>query len=249
MDWTFIRPCTKGCGNFPCHIINLTLFSNHFIFKHRTNAPVPLMEVSDFHLPNDVAPFPSQSDMLSYLRSYAEHFDLSQHIKLNHVVIRVRPIENDRWEIIVHNLLENKFITTIYDAVFVCNGHFFEPFSPNFEGTNEFKGKLLHSHDFRSAERFQGQDVLVIGSGPSGLDVVMMLSAVAKSVSISRKRSLENVTKDELDQQKNRLPNVIFRDSVKRFTANGVEFTDGTHQTFSTIIYATGERQMQRSIF
>lgn len=199
------------------------------------------MEVSDFHLPSDVAPFPSQLDMLNYLRSYADHFDLNQHIKFNHLVIRVRPIENDRWEIIVHNLLEDEYLTTVYDAVFVCNGHFFEPFIPNFEGTNDFKGNLLHSHDFRSAERFQGQDILVIGSGPSGLDVVMMLSTVAKSVSLSQRKSLVNVTKDELEKQKNRLPNVILRDSVKRFTANGVEFSDGTHQLFSTIIYATGK--------
>lgn len=215
-----------------------------FVFVSiRTNEPAQLMEVPDFHLPDDIAPFPSQPDMLNYLRSYADHFNLSEYIKFNHLVIRVRPIENDRWELIAHNLLEDKFITTIYDIVFVCNGHFFEPFIPNFEGTKEFKGELIHSHDFRSAERFQGQDVLVIGSGPSGLDVVMMLSNVAKSVSLSQRKSLVNITKDELDKQKARLPKVISRDSVKRFTVNGVEFTDGTHQMFSTIIYATGNEK------
>lgn len=114
------------------------------------------MEVSDFPLPNNISHFPSQPDMLNYLHSYADHFGLNQHIKFNHLVIRVRPIENDRWEIIVHDLLEDKFITSVYDAMFVCNGHFFEPFFPKIEGANEFKGKLLHSHDFRSAEKFQG---------------------------------------------------------------------------------------------
>lgn len=114
------------------------------------------MEVPDFHLPSDIAPFPSQPDMLNYLHSYADHFDLIQYIKFNHLVIRVRPIENDRWEIIVHNLVEDKLIKSVYDAVFVCNGHFFQPFIPNIVGANEFKGKLLHSHDFRSAEKFQG---------------------------------------------------------------------------------------------
>lgn len=114
------------------------------------------MEVSDFHLPNDTAPFPSQADMLNYLHAYADHFDLNQHIKFNHLVIRVRPIENERWEIIVQHLLTDKFMKMIYDAVIVCNGHFFEPFIPKIDGVNEFRGKVLHSHDFRSAERFQG---------------------------------------------------------------------------------------------
>lgn len=114
------------------------------------------MEVPDYHLPDDVAPFPSQPDMLEYLHSYADHFDLNQYIKFNHLVVRVRPIQNEQWEMIVQNLFTKKFITTIYDAVFVCNGHFFDPFIPTIEGANEFKGKLLHSHDFHSAEKFQG---------------------------------------------------------------------------------------------
>lgn len=114
------------------------------------------MEFPDFHLPSDIAPFPSQPDILNYLHAYADHFDLNQYIKFNHVVIRVRPTENDQWEIIVHDLLAHKFITTIYDSVFVCNGHFFESFTPDIERANEFEGKLLHSHSFRSAEKFRG---------------------------------------------------------------------------------------------
>lgn len=114
------------------------------------------MEFLDFHLPSDTAPFPSQPDILNYLRSYADHFDLNQYIKFNHLVIRVRPTENEQWEVMVHDLLEHKFITTIFDAVFVCNGHFFEPFVPKIEGAHEFKGKLLHSHSFRSADKFRG---------------------------------------------------------------------------------------------
>lgn len=88
------------------------------------------------------------------------------------------------------------------------------------------------------------EDVLVIGAGPSGIDVVMMLSNVkAKSVSLSQRKPLANATKDELDQQKNALPKAIFKGSIKRFTVDGVEFSDGTHQTFSSIIYATGEQK------
>lgn len=84
----------------------------------------------------------------------------------------------------------------------------------------------------------------MIGFGPSGIDVVMMLSNVkARSVSLSQRKSLANATKDELEKLKNALPNVIFKDQIKRFTVDGVEFSDGTHQTFTSIIYATGERE------
>lgn len=115
-----------------------------------------MMEFFDFALPSDIPPFPPQSDILKYLHAYADNFDLNRHIKYNHVVVRVRPIEDDRWEIIVHDLLNDKWLSNIYDAVFVCNGHFFEPFISNIEGAKHFKGKMLHSHDFRSADKFKG---------------------------------------------------------------------------------------------
>lgn len=106
-------------------------------------------EVPDFHLPNNAAPFPSQADMLKYLHRYAYNFDLNQHVRLHHLVIRVRPMVKDRWEIIVHDLTNDKFVVTTYDAVFVCNGHSSKPSIPNIVGADAFK--LLHSRDFHSA--------------------------------------------------------------------------------------------------
>lgn len=127
-----------------------------FSFKFRTNLPYQLVEFPDYHHPNNTASFPTQSDMLNFLHSYANHFNLNKHIELNHLVVRVLPIENGQWEVIVKDLPNNKYMTKIYDAVFVCNGHYFAPRIPEIEGANVFKGKIFHSHDFRKAEAFKG---------------------------------------------------------------------------------------------
>lgn len=115
-----------------------------------------MMEFFDFPLPSNIPAFPSQANILKYLHDYAEHFDLKRHIKFNHEVVRVQPLQDDRWHISVHDLLNEKLLTNIYDTVFVCNGHFFEPSIPKTEGAETFKGKLFHSHDFRSADHFKG---------------------------------------------------------------------------------------------
>lgn len=115
-----------------------------------------MLEFPDHFYPNGTIPFPTQPDILKYLYTYTERFNLDSHIKRNHQVIRVLPIENDKWQIIVKDLAHDKFITQVYDAVFVCNGHFFSPRIPKIEGANEFKGRMLHSHDFRTAEAFHG---------------------------------------------------------------------------------------------
>lgn len=106
--------------------------------------------------------FPPHTDVLKYLHAFADHFNLNGHIKYQHMVTRVRPIANTQWEIAAVNLSDDKHIKQIHDFVFVCNGHFFEPFIPNIQGAAEFEGKLIHSHDFRSAEHFRGRHLIAL---------------------------------------------------------------------------------------
>lgn len=122
----------------------------------RTNLPYQVMEFPDFPYPDGTPSYPPQSRVLRYLHDYADHFALKKHLKLNHLTIRVVPIENGRWEVIVKDLQNNKFETLIYDIVFVCNGHFAAPRYPDIPGFDQFKGKVIHSHDFRTAEAFHG---------------------------------------------------------------------------------------------
>lgn len=115
------------------------------------------MEFNGHPYPNGTKSYPPQADVLKYLHSYADRFEIKKHIKLSHLVIRVVPIENEKWEVIVKDLPNDKFHTLIYDVVFVANGHFASPRYPSIPGLDEFQGKLLHSHDYRSAEAFHGR--------------------------------------------------------------------------------------------
>lgn len=114
------------------------------------------MDFPDYPFPKYINSYPTHEVVLDYLNSYADRYNLKNHIKLSHSVIRVQPIENEKWEVIVKDLPNNKFETFIYDVVFVCNGHFSKPRYPKISNINEFNGKLMHSHDFRTAEEFSG---------------------------------------------------------------------------------------------
>lgn len=37
--------------------------------------------------------------VLNYLEAYANHFNVVEHIKFGHHVIRVRPVEESKWEV------------------------------------------------------------------------------------------------------------------------------------------------------
>ena len=46
-----------------------------------------------------------------------------------------------------------------------------------------FKGKVIHSSQYRVPEKFIGQSVLIIGGGPSARDIILEIAAVGKMVS------------------------------------------------------------------
>jgi len=81
----------------------------------------------------------------------------------------VEPATGDRkWSVKVRNLQSDVLVIESFDAVMVCNGHYFEPRIPNISGQNIFAGQQIHSHDYRIPEFFDGKIVVVMGAGPSG---------------------------------------------------------------------------------
>lgn len=89
----------------------------------------------------------------------------------------------------------------------------------------------------------KGEDVLLIGMAASGLDLMLQLQNVANRITISRKKPMHLTEDAPLEQQQPVLPpKTVLKDSVKRFTSDGAEFIDGSWQSFTTIVYATGEQ-------
>lgn len=114
------------------------------------------MEFPDHQYPEGNASYLPQPKVLEYIHSYVDRFDLEKLIKFSHAVIRITPVDHDKWEIITKDLPNDVFVTQVFDAVFVCNGHYAKPRVPDTEGVSDFKGSVLHCHDFRSAEHFRG---------------------------------------------------------------------------------------------
>ena len=55
---------------------------------------------------------------------------------------------------------------------------------PPIEGMETFAGCLIHARDFTGAEQVTGQRVLVVGNGPSGIDIAVASTTTAKHVSL-----------------------------------------------------------------
>lgn len=200
-----------------------------------TNLPKEIMGFPGFPFPPHDKSYVPSDVVLKYLHSFAETFDLIKFVNFEHHVIRVRPLANEQWEFIVNDLVAEKCKTFIFDAVLVCNG-FSVPYLPKYPGLDSFKGKQIHSHQFRSVEKFVNEKVLVIGGGPSGLDITTAIGKVASKVVWSN--HVEEYIGKKIPLN---LPeSTVEKTDVCSFTDNGAVFVDGSFEEISTIFYATG---------
>ena len=90
--------------------------------------------------------------------------------------------KSGRWDITVKDKLSGEVTQTTFDAVLVCTGHHAEINKPTFPGLEKFKGKVVHSHDYKDYQGYEGQRVVVVGIGNSGGDIAVELSRTASQV-------------------------------------------------------------------
>lgn len=60
------------------------------------------------------------------------------------------------------------------------------PFIPDYPGRELFRGRQLHTHDYRTAEEFRGQHVLIVGGGISAIQLLDEVSKVTTTTWVTR---------------------------------------------------------------
>lgn len=133
------------------------------------------------HLPHKRFPwryglFPSGRQYHDYLLAYvAQH----QPNVICHVTVHdVRP-ENGLWRI------ESSRGVEWFRAVISATGIWGHPVLPIIAGMSDFTGCLMHAHDFRHPRQVAGQRVIVVGNGPSGIDIAIASADTAARVSLA----------------------------------------------------------------
>ncbi len=155
----------------------------------RTNLPRDIMAYLDYTFDSagggadDWPRFPHHALVLQYLRNFASHFDINDRIRFSTRVTSVMPID-DGWRIETLDCSRDSKSATAtasatFDAVMVCNGHYARPRVPELAGIDAFPGRIWHSHNYRTPERFAGRRVALWGTSASGADISLELSKVA----------------------------------------------------------------------
>ncbi|XP_067138879.1 dimethylaniline monooxygenase [N-oxide-forming] 2-like [Centruroides vittatus] len=144
---------------------------------------------SDFPPPKEFPQYMPHQTMIKYLEMYAEKFQLNSKIHHNHEVLEIKKEvdyeETGRWKLRVMNKNTKEIFEKSFDGVMICTGHHDFPHIPPFPGLENFKGHVVHTRNYKSAEGCEDKPVLIIGIGNSGADAAVDMSETAKIVYLS----------------------------------------------------------------
>ncbi len=77
--------------------------------------------------------------------------------------------------------------TYLAEAIVNATGTWNRPFIPWYPGIETFRGRQLHTADYRGPEEFTGKHVLVVGGGASAVQLLAEISEVATTTWVTRR--------------------------------------------------------------
>jgi thioredoxin reductase len=125
---------------------------------------------------------PAAEVVTAYYDRYERHFDLPVHRP-----VRVRSVtspDGPDGPLLLRSDAGSWHAETLVSAT----GTWDRPYWPHYPGRERFRGRQLHTHDFRSAEEFRGHHVVVVGGGTSAVQFLLQLDrAGARTTWVTRR--------------------------------------------------------------
>jgi hypothetical protein len=143
-------------------------------------------QYDDHPMPDDYPDYPSHDQLRRYFQGYAAHFGVDRLVRFETMVDRCQLEEDGTWSVTTTHEPTGATDTERCAYLVVANGHHWKPRWPDYAG--RFAGSFTHSHDFKRAEPYRDQRVLVIGAGNSACDVAVETSRVSARTDISMRR-------------------------------------------------------------
>lgn len=139
-----------------------------------------------------------QPEILAYIESVCDTFDLRRHLMVRTAVRRLR-WDDDKllWGIDAESLDDGQIFRLNADVVVSAVGLFSEPKLPNIVGLSEFDGPVMHTSRWDEAIDLGGKHVAVVGTGASAVQVVPEIAKIASNVTVFQRTPPWMVPKDD----------------------------------------------------
>jgi putative flavoprotein involved in K+ transport len=135
-------------------------------------SPVEYSSLPGWQFPKGPEKFPTREEVILYLSTYEERY----HFPI-HRPVHVRGVERGTDRLILKT--DNGEVAA--RAAVSCTGTWGSPYIPTYPGISEFNGIQIHSANYSGPDAFKGMNVLIVGGGNSGAQILAEVSKVART--------------------------------------------------------------------
>ena len=202
-----------------------------------SNGPKECLEFADYtfeeHFGRAIPSYPPRAVLHDYIMGRVAKSGVRPYVRFD---TPVRWVDYDpateKFTVRVKDQKADRDYSEVFDHVIVCSGHFSTPNVPEFDGLTTFPGRVMHAHDFRSADEFAGKDMQMIGSSYSAEDIgTQCFKYGARSVTFSyRTRPMGFAWPDGFEE----------RPLLTRMVGKTAIFGDGSSKQVDAIVLCTG---------
>jgi monooxygenase len=125
--------------------------------------------------------------ILRYVRETARDHDVESEIRFHHRVVSAEwSTAQARWTVDAERTDTGEAVRLTCGFLFICTGYYRydEGFTPNFEGTENFSGRIVHPQHWPADLDYAGKRVVVIGSGATAVTLVPAMAEQAAHVTM-----------------------------------------------------------------
>jgi len=132
-------------------------------------SPSKYSSLSGWQMPTTQDQYPTKAELLNYLSEYEKRYDFP--IVRNISVIQVSK-KNDVF------VIETNNGDYLCKSVVSATGTAMAPYIPEHPNSDVFKGKQIHSIDYKNTDDLSNKKVLIVGAGNSGAQILAEVSKV-----------------------------------------------------------------------
>ena len=141
-------------------------------------------ELPHMSFPDSYPTYVPKDQFLQYLDDYVSHFKISPMYQRS-VEFASFDEEAKKWNVKARNVSSGEIEEYSARFLVVASGETSNPFIPKFEGLNTFTGEVIHSTGFKNGKTYCDKNVLVVGSGNSGMEIALDLANHGARTSIA----------------------------------------------------------------
>lgn len=173
-------------------------------------SPSEYSSLSGWGMPKSNEEYPTKTEFINYLKAYEERYELKVQRQTE-----VLDIEKDKGAFKIKTNKGVLYAKTLVSATGTA-GH---PFIPEYPNNTMYSGVQMHSVNYKNAAAFKNKNVLIVGGGNSGAQILAEVSKVAKTTWVTLKAPF--FLPDDIDGR------YLFNEATQKFLGTTKDATKG----------------------